>query len=205
MNVDGTELAQHWDSVYSSKNADETSWFQRSYDTSIRLLAQADPSHASVIDIGGGVGTLADELLAAGWSDVTVLDISAEALASLKSRLGDQISTITADIRSWEPDRQFRVWHDRAVLHFLTEDADRSHYAELAAVAVEPDGAIVVGCFAPDGPESCSGLPVHRADADELATLFAPNFELRVDERELHITPWGAGQRFEWVVLRRLK
>lgn len=200
-------LQEHWDAVYGAKQADETSWFQRSYDTSLRLIAAADPGHGSVIDIGGGVGTLVDELVAAGWRDVTVLDVSAEAMRIVRERLAGRtdvrITTIAGDVLAWRPTHPFAIWHDRAVLHFLTEDADRTAYARLASEAVAPGGALVIGCFAPDGPHSCSGLPVRRASADELATLFADGFTLESSEDEEHVTPWGAVQSFIWVTLRR--
>jgi trans-aconitate methyltransferase len=197
------ELAQHWDAVYSAKNPEETSWFQPEYSTSLRLLEQVDPAHQSVVDIGGGFGSLADELLAAGWHDVTVVDISTEALAKVRARLDGAVSVIATDITQWQPNRRFHVWHDRAVLHFLTDAADRARYAATAAAAVEPGGALVIGGFAPDGPDTCSGLPVHRADAEELAALFAETFKLASAEREVHVTPWGAEQSFQWVVLNR--
>lgn len=199
--------AQHWDEVYASKGADETSWFQRTYDTSMRLVAAADPAHTSLIDIGGGVGTLVDELVDAGWADVAVLDVSGEAMRIVRERLAGRtdarITTVTSDILGWQPTRAFTVWHDRAVLHFLTEDADRRAYARLATHAVARGGALVIGCFAPDGPESCSGLPVRRASADDLAALFAEDFTLESSEHEQHVTPWGADQSFTWVTLRR--
>lgn len=199
--------AAHWDDVYAAKAADETSWFQRSYDTSVRLIAAADETRGPLIDIGGGVGTLVDELVDAGWRDVTVLDVSDESMRIVRDRLAGRtdarITTVTSDVLAWRPTRTFAVWHDRAVLHFLTDDADRTAYAQRAARAVEPGGALVIGCFAPDGPDSCSGLPVRRASADELAALLAPDFSLESAEREEHVTPWGAVQAFTWVTLRR--
>ena len=202
----GTASAQHWDDVYAAKAADETSWFQRSYDTSMRLIAAADPTHGPLVDIGGGVGTLVDELVDDGWRDVTVLDISAEAMRIVRERLAGRtdvrITTIASDVLDWRPGRAYAVWHDRAVLHFLTDDADRAAYARLAADAVMPGGALVIGCFAPDGPEACSGLPVRRASAQELADLFTDHFALEASEQEEHVTPWGAVQAFTWVTLR---
>lgn len=200
-------LQEHWDEVYGTKQAEETSWHQRSYATSLRLIAAADPDRGPLVDVGGGVGTLVDELVAAGWSDVTVLDVSAEAMRIVRERLAGRtdvrITTIASDVLDWRPTRTFSTWHDRAVLHFLTEDADRAAYARLAAQAVAPGGALVVGCFAPDGPEACSGLPVRRASAEDLAGLFAGAFALEASEREEHVTPWGAVQAFTWATLRR--
>lgn len=197
--------ARHWDAVYSSKRADAVSWFQAVPTVSLELLAVDGSLPASVVDVGGGESVLVDHLLARGVEHVTVVDVAEVALRHVESRMGHHpgLDTVAADVVSWQPSRTFRAWHDRAVLHFLVEDDDRESYVRLAAAAVEPGGIVVVGCFAPEGPEACSGLPVRRAGADELARLFAPRFTLVRARGELHITPGGAEQHFAWVVLRR--
>jgi hypothetical protein len=195
--------AAHWDAVYAGKPADEVSWYQREPTVSLRLLASYAPAPASVLDVGAGASTLADRLVDGGW-DVTLLDVSAEALAVVRSRLADRAAYIVSDLLAWTPDRGYQAWHDRAVFHFLTDPADQERYVGLAAEAVPSGGVVVLGTFAEDGPESCSGLPTARWSTERLAARFAPAFAPAYAEREEHLTPWGAAQPFTWVVLRRL-
>jgi SAM-dependent methyltransferase len=197
--------ATHWDAVYGEKAAPETSWFESEPSVSLRLIEHAIPEPGTCIDVGAGRSFLADALLDRGWRRVTILDLSATALAEVRARLGDdpRLRSVAGDVLTDVPAETVTCWHDRAVLHFLTEPRDRAQYAAIASATVEPGGVAVIGCFAPDGPEQCSGLPVVRAGASELARLFAPGFTLEADERIEHTTPWGAVQPFTWVVLRR--
>lgn len=201
-----TERAGHWDDVYRTKALDQVSWFQPHASTSLRLLTGTGGPGRSVLDVGAGASPLVDDLLAAGYGDVTVLDVSAAALDVVRARLGDddRVRTVVADLLSWEPDRTWDAWHDRAVFHFLVEPADRATYARVAARAVAPGGVAVIGSFGPDGPESCSGLPTARHDSEGIAEELGPAFRLEASERELHRTPSGAEQAFAWAVLRRV-
>jgi len=197
--------AAHWDGVYASKPSDRVSWFQQDPLVSLRLLrAATQPSH-SVIDVGAGTSTLPDRLLDQGWSDVTVLDVAAEALAQTRKRLGpraEDVTFIRADLLVWRPARTFDAWHDRAVFHFLTQPADQEQYVAITAKAVTPGGVVILGTFAADGPTQCSGLPTARYDAPSLARAFSPFFRLEHSEREEHHTPTHVVQPFTWVVLR---
>lgn len=200
------DTRQHWDDVYGTKGAEDVSWFQLRPDTSLRLLTGVGNPAASVIDVGAGASSLADELLGRGWQDVTVLDVSAEALALVTARLAGRqppVKAVVADLLSWVPERSYDLWHDRAVLHFLTEAGDRSRYVQTAAGALGPGGHLVVGTFAEDGPTHCSGLPTARCSATEIAALFGDHFQTVHAEREEHHTPSGTAQPFTWVVLRR--
>lgn len=193
----------HWEGVYGSKQADEVSWFQRDPEVSLRLLAGVA---GSVVDVGAGASVLVDRLLAAGRTDVTLLDLSGAALAVTRDRLGDAAGGVTfvaADVVGWDPGRTFDAWHDRAVFHFLTDPGRQAAYVATAARLVAPGGAVVLGTFAADGPTQCSGLPTARHEPDDLAVLFADGFDLEHAEHETHRTPWDAEQRFTWVVLRR--
>jgi 2-polyprenyl-3-methyl-5-hydroxy-6-metoxy-1,4-benzoquinol methylase len=192
---------EHWDDVYTTRATDSVSWFQARPAISLRLLEAFGETAGSVIDVGAGASTLVDELLARGWIDVTVLDVSNEALELVRTRLaisGLAATAVTGDLLSWEPERTYDVWHDRAVLHFLTQPEDRARYVETAARVVRPGGHL-----AEDGPTRCSGLTTARYSADELASLFNDSFEPVHAEREEHHTPDGTPQSFTWAVLRR--
>ena len=198
------DRAAHWDGVFTTKAADEVSWHQAEPATSLRLLAAAAPPPAAVVDVGAGAGVLPDRLLATGWTDVTVLDVSGAAVAAVRDRLGERIAYVVTDLLAWAPPRGYDAWHDRAVFHFLVDTADRARYVDVAARAVRPGGVAVVATFAADGPTSCSGLPTARYDADALAAVFAPRFVAEASAREEHGTPFGTVQPFTWVVLRRV-
>src|SRR5690348_4188844 len=167
--------------MYGTKAADEVSWFQAWPETSLRLLSsQAQPTGA-VIDVGGGASTLVDALLDAGWSDVTVLDVSTTVLGVVARRLDERrhsVSLIAADVLSWHPQRRYDAWHDRAVFHFLVEPHDQQRYVATAARAVASGGVVIMGTFAADGPIQCSGLPTARHTAEDLGIAFAPAFQL---------------------------
>ncbi len=206
--------AEHWDSVYGTRPTDEVSWFQREATTSLRLIASVCPPTAAVVDIGAGASRLVDTLLDVGWSDVTVLDVSATALSLVHDRItqgvGDpprdragSVSFVVADVLTWQPERAYDAWHDRAVFHFLARPDQRELYVARAANALPAGAAIVLGTFAADGPTQCSGLPTARYDADGLAAVFEPGFRLEHAEREEHVTPSGVVQPFTWAVLRR--
>ena len=197
---------EHWDGVYAMKGTDRVSWFQVRPATSLRLLEAFGDTALSVIDVGAGTSTLVDELLARGWHDITVLDVSNEALELVRTRLASQglaATAVVCDLLGWIPERTYDVWHDRAVLHFLTQPQDRARYVETAAQAVRPGGHLVIGAFAEDGPTRCSGLPTARYNAQELSSIFIAGFDLVHSEREEHRTPDGTAQSFTWAALRR--
>ncbi len=199
--------AAHWETVYQTKALTEVSWFEVSADTSVRLIGPRPdpPGTGRAVDVGAGTSALPDTLLAAGWGHVTALDVSATALEVIRHRVGDEprVSYVVGDILTWEPRGPYDVWHDRAVLHFLTDPADRAAYAALAARTVTPGGTLVLAGFAPDGPTHCSGLPVSRRTAEQLAAEFGDAFTLEHAETQAHHTPSGSVQAFTWVRLRR--
>jgi ubiquinone/menaquinone biosynthesis C-methylase UbiE len=203
------EPAEHWDRVYATKSTTGVSWFQREPAVSLRLIKSvAAGAPSSVIDIGGGASVLVDRLLDRGFTDLTVLDVSQHVLDEVRDRLGKRgasVMLVRHDVLTWAPDRKYDIWHDRAVLHFLTEPAERERYVQVAQRAVSEDGALIVGAFAEDGPTQCSGLPVARYSAKDLANVFSENFVLVTHEQEEHVTPAGVVQPFTWVVLRRAR
>ncbi|MGO4573205.1 class I SAM-dependent methyltransferase [Microvirga sp. 2TAF3] len=191
----------HWENIYSAKGESQVSWFENTPDLSLCLLREAglNPSLA-VIDIGGGASRLVDALVAAGQVHVTVLDLSATALNIAKARLAapDRVTWIVSDVTTWMPDRQYDLWHDRATFHFLTLPEDRHAYVDVLSTALKPGGAAVIGTFAPDGPEKCSGLPVVRYDAESLQAVLGKRFKLLSTRRHDHTTPWGSVQKFQF-------
>ena len=197
----------HWNAVYTGKAEAAVTWFQETPAPSLDLLALAGATAASaIIDIGGGASRLVDHLLARGFTAVTVLDLSAAALAAARARLGAAAAAarwITADVTAWQPDAGYDIWHDRAAFHFLTDPADQAAYLDRLRRALRPHGHAIFGTFAPDGPERCSGLQVQRHDARSLATLLGPGFTLRDHRRHDHITPAGGVQRFQFSTFRR--
>lgn len=194
---------EHWEQVYATKPATGVSWFQVHARQSMQLIRQTGADRqAAIIDVGGGASTLADDLLAAGYSNLIVLDLSGAALTASRERLGplaDRISWVVGDITRIElPRHAFDVWHDRAVFHFLTAREDREAYVRAVLRAVKPGGHVIVATFAEDGPQQCSGLPVMRYSADGLHAEFGAPFTLLQQEREEHHTPFGAVQKFIW-------
>jgi len=202
-----TDIRQHWNEVYDTKADDEVSWFQVRPLTSLALIEAVAPHPAAaVIDIGAGTSTLVDELLVRGYRDLTALDISESAIARLRERFrksGAGIDPIVADITHWDPPRQWDVWHDRAVLHFLVRPEDQDAYIESLGRALVPGGTAIIATFAPDGPEKCSGLPVQRYSAATLAERLGPDFTLVTERLERHVTPRGVTQSFVYAVFRR--
>lgn len=197
------DSADHWDAVFAPRDLDTVSWFEETPTHSVELLRQQP---GSVIDIGAGASRLPDALLTEGRDDITVLDISHEALAVTRDRLGSaagRVAYVVSDVLAWEPARTYDAWHDRAVLHFLTARTDQATYVDLADRTISSDGLLVLATFGPDGPTSCSGLPTARHSADDLAALLAPAFTLTHAETRIHRTPAGAGQQFTWITARR--
>src|SRR5262249_43286639 len=157
--------------VYSTKSASERSWFRPHLETSLALIRRVAPDLSTpILDIGAGESTLVDDLLAAGYTDLTVLDISEQALAHSRTRLGPAASRITflhADLLTARlPQHHFGLWHDRAVFHFLTSPTDRAAYVKQVTQALHPRGHVILATFAPEGPKKCSGLPVQRHDPE---------------------------------------
>ena len=201
------DLRSHWDEIYRTKNPSQLSWFQSDAKLSLELIARVSPDRESVIvDVGAGASTLVDGLLASGYSDITLLDLSADALAHSRQRIASVPTSVvwwsgdvlTADLPSASVD----VWHDRAVFHFLIAAADRGRYVERVKRAVRPGGYVVVATFAEDGPIRCSGLPAARYSTRALHGEFGADFRLIDSCREEHVTPSGAAQAFTYCVLR---
>jgi SAM-dependent methyltransferase len=197
----------HWERVYRTKAATDVSWYQPDARISLELMRRAAPdSSTPIIDAGGGASILVDGLLDAGYTDITVLDLSATALSVAKSRLGARVTDVrwleanvlTADL----PPKYYGVWHDRAVFHFLTDADSRARYAAQMRRAVRPGGHVIVASFAPEGPERCSGLHVVRYSCEAMHAEFGSGFTLLDSVREEHHTPAGGVQSFVYCLCR---
>lgn len=205
--MEETPRAAHWEGVHAEKGAGEVSWWQEPDSLWLDLIERAGVSPSQpVVDVGAGASLLVDALLDAGFTDVTVLDISASALDRVARRLGPRAASVrlvAADVTHYRGARPVALWHDRAVFHFLTDPADRRAYRESLRANLEPGGLAVIAVFAPDGPETCSGLPVRRYDLPGLVHEIGPGFTLVHGQRRVHTTPWGAEQPFTAALLRR--
>jgi SAM-dependent methyltransferase len=206
--MSASDRRAHWDSVYRTKREDEVSWFQASPSLSLDLIhATGVERHASIIDVGGGASRLVDALSERGFANLNVLDVSEAAMKKTKARLGARATGVTwivADVTKWEPSRTYDVWHDRAAFHFLTAPEDRAAYAQRVLRAVRPGGHVIIGTFALDGPERCSGLPVVRHDAESIGHVLGPSFELIETRRHDHQTPVGGSQKFQFSRFQRV-
>src|SRR5437764_4210167 len=197
----------HWEKVYTTKAPDQVSWYRPHLETSIVLIERSvSVRSASIIDIGGGESTLVDDLLARGFQNVAVLDVSQAAIDATKQRLGQvagRVQWVTADITGVQlHPAAYDVWHDRAVFHFLTAPEQRAAYVRQVARSVKAGGHVIVSTFGPEGPTKCSGLDVVRYDAESLHEEFGTRFRLVESSKELHETPFGTIQQFLYCYCR---
>jgi len=196
----------HWETVYRTKAPEAVSWYAPHLDTSLALIERTATRDSAIIDVGGGEATLVDDLLARDYRDLSVLDISAEAIRVARQRVGqhaDKVHWLVADITQVSlPERRYDVWHDRAVFHFLLAPEQRAAYVRQVARAMRPGGSVIVATFGPEGPTKCSGLDIVRYDADGLHGEFGPAFRLVESAVELHQTPLGTTQQFVYCFCR---
>lgn len=202
------DTANHWQTVYRTKQTDQVSWFTPHLNVSVALLKQAGLNPDSrIIDIGAGASTLVDDLLDMGFHHITVVDISPAALDVARKRLGARAASVQWLIANAAhmdlPPLSYDLWHDRAALHFLVDPANAAAYVASATRAIANGGFAIIGGFASDGPERCSGLPVVRREPEDIARLFGQAFTLVHSQHEKHVTPWGAPQSFSYALLRK--
>lgn len=207
MSATESERRTHWEMVYSTKQPGEVSWYQPEPELSLKLIRRTlVPRDAAIVDVGGGASTLVDHLVRDGFTDINVVDIAPSALEHAKRRLGadaGRVTWIAADVTSWRPARTVDLWHDRAVLHFLTSESDQRAYADVLRATLRPGGWAIIGGFAPHGPLKCSGLDVVRHDAESLTALLGEAFALVETHGEIHLTPQGREQAFRYHLFSR--
>ena len=203
---DATAVADHWEGVYAEKRPDEVGWYEPSPERSLALIRAAGLGpDAGIIDVGGGASRLAQHLVEAGHSDVTVADIARASLERAREGVGDAVEWVVADVRDHDFGRSFDLWHDRAVFHFMAEADDRSAYLRTLRRSLGPGGFVVIATFGPDGPDRCSGLPVQRYGADELAGALGEDFRVVESGLAQHTTPSGKPQQFLHLVAQRTR
>ena len=197
---------EHWENIYATKGMQEVSWFQKVPTTSLELINQvAKNKQDAIIDIGGGDGFLVDNLFALGYTDITVLDISKNAIDRAKKRLGklaEKVKWIVADITEFVPKQEYVVWHDRAVFHFLIEQQDKENYRELINLAVS--GYFILATFSDQGPNKCSGLEICNYDTHDMQAFFSLNFSMISSFKYNHPTPFGTYQNFIFSVFNNM-
>jgi SAM-dependent methyltransferase len=198
--------AGHWNEIFGEGDT-QCSWYEERPQRSLDAIRRVATAGAAIIDVGGGSSHLAADLLHAGFTDLTVLDLSTTGLDLARERLGDnadRVHWIVQDLLAWTPERRYAVWHDRALLHFFTDPRDRAAYASKTREALTPDGHVIIATFAPDGPDHCSGQPVHRYATDEILELLGDDFALVDTAHDIHHTPSGTPQPFTYVIAHRL-
>ena len=200
------EKKLHWEKIYQTKKNDGVSWFQETPTESIELIKKySSNSSEKIIDVGCGKGFLADNLLESKFKDITLVDISSNALSEINNRLKNQyLSFIETDILDFDSDYKYDIWHDRAVFHFITENKSIDKYISLCNNYINRDGTLIIGTFAEDGPLKCSGLEIKRYSINDLVNLFKENFELAEGFKMLHQTPFDTQQSFTFCVFKKV-
>lgn len=197
---------EHWEHIYATKSPEELSWTQYYPEISVKLITELSPNfNAPIIDIGGGDSKLADALLDLGYTDITVLDISLNAMKRAQTRLGDranQIKWIHSDILNFIPTRKYGIWHDRAAFHFLNQDGEVEVYKQLVSNYVYD--FLLIATFAADGPLKCSGLEVRRYSDTDMAMVFGDHFKVVKSFANTHTTPFATEQKFFFEVLKKV-
>ena len=198
---------EHWENVYNSKLLTEVSWYQPNPSFSFDLIEKYIGDHSeALIDIGGGDSFLVDKLLEAGYSDVSVLDISDKAIERAKERLGsraERVNFITSDVIDFRPEKKYKVWYDRAALHFLISDEDIHKYLKNLLEGTEPGSIVILGTFSENGPTKCSGITIKQYSHEEMLKTFGAHFEERDFINIDHQTPFDTTQNFNFIVLER--
>jgi SAM-dependent methyltransferase len=196
----------HWEAVHRLRGPEELTWFQPVPRISLELIGLTGITHGDrIIDVGAGSSRLCDRLLADGYQDVTVLDISATALAHVADRTGDcpELLLIEGDVGSFRSGQPFDLWHDRAVFHFLVERDEREAYLESLRTNLRPTGHVIISTFGPRGPDTCSGLPVRKYSAGDLSAELGDSYRAVEFREELHETPRGGTQHFLYGLFER--
>ena len=196
---------KHWENIYQKKEIDGVSWYQKIPSESLQLIKKYSISNSDkIIDIGCGKSFLADNLLELNYTNISLIDISSNALKEVKERLQNKsLNFIETDILNFSSNDKYDIWHDRAVFHFITDREGIKKYISLCNEYINKEGILIIGTFAEDGPLKCSGLEIKRYSVDQISNLFEENFELVESFKMLHKTPFDTEQSFSFCVLRK--
>lgn len=201
------KMKEHWEEVFASKKEEEVSWYQPAQNTSMEIIKGFNlPSNAGIIDIGGGDAHLAENLVKDGYTDISILDISKNALERAKKRLGKKASQITwieANVLDFSPAKKYDLWHDRATFHFLTREDQIQKYLQTINNSLQPGGFVILATFSEKGPAKCSGIPIKQYSLHQLSELLLENFETLECKNIDHITPGEAIQNFSFCSFKR--
>ncbi len=207
--MENFDKQKHWNSIYQTKELKDVSWYQPTPKTSLDFLTQFNvPKTAKIIDVGGGDSLLVDTLLDLGYTDITVLDISATSLERVKNRLGERalrVKWIVADAATFKPTEQYDFWHDRAAFHFLTQEQEIENYIDIIQQRIKPKGILVIGTFSEQGPKKCSGIEIKQYSETTMTERLQKFFEkvkcITVD----HTTPFNTIQNFIFCSFKKLQ
>lgn len=198
---------QHWENVYQTKQGDKISWFQPSPDLSLKLIEATGINKGdAIIDVGSGTSRLVDYLLANGYSNISLLDISSTAIQATKKRLGIQAESINwliSDVTEFSLNHPIKLWHDRAVFHFMTNKNDRNAYIHQLKQYLPAEGHLIIAAFSPEGPIQCSGLDIVQYDSNLIQQTLGQEFKLQETVCEIHLTPAGGEQHFNYFRFQR--
>jgi len=197
---------KHWEKIYETKTIDGVSWYEKTPHQSVKLIQKySDKNSDKIIDIGCGKSFLADNLLKLNYENITLVDISLNALSELKSRLkNDNLNFIETDILNFNYENGYDIWHDRAVFHFITDNKEINKYLKICNKHINKGGILIIGTFAEDGPLKCSGLEIKRYSIENLIKLFRENFEFIEGFKKLHRTPFDTQQSFTFCVFKKV-
>ena len=196
---------KHWENIYQKKEIDGVSWYQKVPIESLQLIKKYSISNSDkIIDVGCGKSFLADNLLELNYTDISLVDISSNALKEVKDRLQNKsLNFIETDILNFKSNDKYDIWHDRAVFHFITDSEGIKKYISLCNEYINKEGVLIIGAFAEDGPLKCSGLEIKRYSVDQISGLFKETFVLVESFKMLHKTPFDKEQSFSFCVLRK--
>ena len=197
---------QHWENIYNTKKIDGVSWFQEVPTDSLKLILKVSKNnHDKIIDIGCGKGFLVDNLVQLGYSNISLLDISKNALDEVKARLGiNNINYVDSSVLDFKSNEKFNIWHDRAVFHFLTDHHDKTLYKKIVSDSIMNNGHLIIATFSEDGPLKCSGLEITRYSLDELKDFYKNDFEFIEGYKTIHKTPFETDQSFNFSVFKKI-
>ena len=206
--MSGNSTKQHWENIYQTKDTvHDVSWYQNVPKTSIDLILSTGIGiNGNIIDVGGGDSRLVDKLLELGFKNISVLDISAQALQKAKMRLGKKAELITwieADVLEFDTESHFDIWHDRAAFHFLIKKEDIAHYVKIAGKFIKQGGYLIISTFSVNGPKKCSGLEISQYSEDSIKKTFQKDFSHIRSFEEIHTTPFNTKQNFLFNLFKR--